>query len=908
MTQKTEKLINRLCKIIDENKYLIIEGGLAVGKTFIAKKVVENLKNSIYCNQRNLPTGYASYDVNSEIVSVHPSYSYEDFVTGISMVTNGGINFQYQDKVFLIMIKKAIDSWKKQDNKKYVMIIDDIQRGYITGILGDVLSLIEPHGNSRYSVKIKDGDVITLPPNFYIIATRNNVVTGYNDVEQTLARRFFHYSIVSDYKYIDDNAVSTTAASTDVSANAIYYRVKRIVEDHMVYKYRISELGKEKYILGHGIFQEKNIIFRTKYLVIPMLEQYVKEGILEKTAVTDIGILKKLVESNFSKDPSFCEDTSIIVKVKDVTPSFFLTNSGTHKPFLSLLSRIKEQKLLCDKDVIDSIMFNPNVLERKKATFNKNEFTFSNPAYLFVKKSRLTDYYYGTTKSTRMLYSRSDTIFVNGEEYAVAAEMQPKEYNRWSEDVLADDYVNEKNSTSPNTILLLLLKNYYKRIISNYEEYLQEWSTDDNVNLLLMFAKEEWESFVETNRNIIPASGQANDNAAANEQVRNAIADLKLLWADIGDILSWGGQQIKVEGVYKVSASQKYQEYIDTMEKLNIHQMIMQGPPGTSKTYSTRGMLKYLGKEDGKSDLNDAELDNFQIVDYENSQEICEWSKNNAGNAPKIAWDIVQFHPSYGYEDFVRGIEVSTVKNNGTGTGSSISYDTVDKILGKMAVTAKKTEFKGTKFYLIIDEINRANLATVFGELIYGLEYRGEGVATPYTVDKSNKIVLPDNLYIVGTMNTADKSIGGIDYAIRRRFLFFSLLPEQEAIEKFGVLESMTDAEKVAQVEVNSKALKLFLSVSKLFDNDNLNSEYFREDVQIGHTYFLVSSEEQLYLRFRYQILPILREYQKDGMFQFEAVVGQDTGFDGLLNCVVGNINVNKDETLIKNIFDSIIG
>lgn len=906
MTRKTEKLISRLCELIDENKYLIIEGGLAVGKTYIAKEVARCLADESYSSQGNLPSGIQKYEVVLEMVSVHSSYSYEDFVTGISMVTNGGINFQYQDKLFLSMLKQAIDSWQKKENKKYVVIIDDIHRGYITGILGDVLSLIEPHGTDNYSVKIQSGDIITMPPNFYIIATRNNMIPGFEDSGKSLARRFYQYTILSDYKYMDDNAVPTTAASTDISANALYYKVKKIVEDNLVYRFRVNESERQRYIIGHGVFQERDIIFRIKYQVIPMLEQYIKEGIIERTALTDILILKKMVESKFSKDPSFCDDTLIETKVKDVTSDTFLANSGTHKPFLSLLSRVREQRILSDNDIMDAILFNPNVLERKKATFNKQAVIFTTPGYLFVKKSRLTDYYYGTTKSTRLLYSRTDTIKIDGTEYSVAAEMQPKEYNRWSEDVLADDYINEKNSTSPNTILLLLLKNYYMRVIANYQEYLQEWPSDNNIYLLSMFAKEEWDNFIETNRNIVPASGDANDNAEANKQVREAISNLKLLWADLGDTLSWGGQQIKVEGAYRVSASQKYKEYTDTMEKLNIHQMIMQGPPGTSKTYSTRGMLKYLGKEDGKADLTDSELDTLQITDYNNTKEICEWSKANSGKAPKIVWDIVQFHPSYGYEDFVRGIEVSTVKNGATAT-SSISYDTVNKILGQMAAVAKKPEFSSTNFYLVIDEINRANLATVFGELIYGLEYRGEGVATPYTVDKSNKISLPNNLYIVGTMNTADKSIGGIDYAIRRRFLFFSLLPSEDAIAEYGISTAKTDAERTIQADVNDKSLKLFSSVAKLFDKDNLNSEYFREDVQIGHTYFLVNSLDQLYLRFRYQILPILREYHKDGMFQFECNVGQNNGWDGLLNCVAGNINVNSEEATVKGIFDSIV-
>ena len=903
MTQKTEKLIDRLCEIIDKNKYLLIEGGIAVGKTYIAKEVAKALCNSQY-NQNGSSTNVDSYEVVYEMVSIHPSYSYEDFVTGMSVVANGNMNFQFQDKIFLSMLKLAIASWKKKENKKYVIIIDDIHRGYISGILGDVLSIIEPHGHSEYSVKISSGDRVYLPPNFYIIATKNSAIVGIDDSEHILGRRFYHYTIFSDYKYISDSAVPTMGSSTDVSANALYNRVKKIVQDFLSYRYRVSDAEKQKYIIGHGIFLESDIITRVKYQIIPLLEQYIKEGIIEKAAISEIDVLKKMVESKFSKDPSFCNGGIISVKISNVDSAYFLNNAETHKPFLSLISRIKEQKLLCDEDIIDSIIFNPNVLVRRKATYNKQEYIFPREGYLFVKKDRLTDYYYGTTKSTRMLYSRSDNIKIAGVDYAVAAEMQPNEYNRWSEDILADDYENEKNSTSPNTILVLLLKNYYDRLISNYEEYLEEWPTDSNIQLLQMYAKDEWDNFVNANRNIIPASGQAADNNAANLKVRNEIASLKLLWSDIGDVITWGGHQIKVEGAYRVNASEKYKEYLDTMEKLDIHQMIIQGPPGTSKTYSTRGMLKLVGGN-GTTILSDTELDSLQICDYEDQKKICEWTVANGGKAPKIAWDIVQFHPSYGYEDFVRGIEVSTVPNGQNGL-KTISYNTVNKILGKMATVAKKKEFSDTKFYLVIDEINRANLATVFGELIYGLEYRGEGVATPYTVDGSNKIILPDNMYIVGTMNTADKSIGGIDYAIRRRFLFFSLLPDEDAILKYNICDSMSQSEKDAQIAINEKAHKLFEMVSKLFDVGNLNTEYFREDVQIGHTYFLVSSEEQLYLRFKYQILPILREYHKDGMFQFDNENGQNDAWSELLNCVAGKININSDETVVKGIFASL--
>ncbi|NLG32074.1 MAG: AAA domain-containing protein, partial [Syntrophomonadaceae bacterium] len=233
-----------------------------------------------------------------------------------------------------------------------------------------------------------------------------------------------------------------------------------------------------------------------------------------------------------------------------------------------------------------------------------------------------------------------------------------------------------------------------------------------------------------------------------------------------------------------------------------------------------------------------------------------------SNNKHNVCWDIVQFHPSYNYEDFVRGIEVDPNGNSG------ITYKTANKILGKMAKEAK--DANRTKYVLIIDEINRAPLASVLGELIYALEYRGDSVTTPYTVDNSQHLVIPDNLIIIGTMNTADRSIGSIDYAVRRRFTFINLPPDEEVIKN----QKEQDAPK-------EKALRLFDAVTTLFgkkDNDESNDknetngngymdpEFYAEDVQIGHTYFLAKSDAELKHKFIYQVIPVLKEYIKDGI------------------------------------------
>ncbi|SHF25556.1 AAA family ATPase [Chryseobacterium takakiae] len=168
-------------------------------------------------------------------------------------------------------------------------------------------------------------------------------------------------------------------------------------------------------------------------------------------------------------------------------------------------------------------------------------------------------------------------------------------------------------------------------------------------------------------------------------------------------------------------------------------------------------------------------------------------------------------------------------------------------------------------FVLVIDEINRANLSSVLGELIYALEYRGEKVESMYEVDGSQNLVLPPNLYIIGTMNTADRSVGHIDYAIRRRFAFVDVMPKDLTSEMEGG-EFYTD---------------LFSAVKALFTKDEyktksdfISQEFEPKDVALGHSYFINKSEEgaDMKVRWNYEIKPILLEYVRDGVLKTDAL------------------------------------
>ena len=175
------------------------------------------------------------------------------------------------------------------------------------------------------------------------------------------------------------------------------------------------------------------------------------------------------------------------------------------------------------------------------------------------------------------------------------------------------------------------------------------------------------------------------------------------------------------------------------------------------------------------------------------------------------------------------------------------------------------------KYIFIIDEINRANLSSVLGELIYALEYRGKEVESMYEVDGSHKLILPPNLYIIGTMNTADRSVGHVDYAIRRRFAFVDVLPNIDPVhpllkEKF--------------IEISGLFVKNFTKdiKSKEIENaETLATEFRAQDVWIGHSYFICKNEDGtdiensiaqpiLDMKMQYEIIPILEEYVKDGI------------------------------------------
>jgi hypothetical protein len=245
-------------------------------------------------------------------------------------------------------------------------------------------------------------------------------------------------------------------------------------------------------------------------------------------------------------------------------------------------------------------------------------------------------------------------------------------------------------------------------------------------------------------------------------------------------------------------------EFIEEVAELlrERRQIILYGPPGTGKTYVARALMRQLAP---------------------------------ARHA------VVQFHPSYSYEDFFQGYR-PVLRDDG-----QLSYDLKPGPLMRLARAA--AEDPEHEYVLLIDEINRGNLPKIFGELLYLLEYRGDTV-TPMYGAEGEEFSLPENLLVIGTMNTADRSIALVDAALRRRFHFVSLFPGEGPLH--GFLERWLAKHKPEMAHVAGLVDRL---------NDELKAR-LNAHQQVGHSYFTRRdlSERTLERVWAHDIMPFLQD------------------------------------------------
>ncbi len=259
---------------------------------------------------------------------------------------------------------------------------------------------------------------------------------------------------------------------------------------------------------------------------------------------------------------------------------------------------------------------------------------------------------------------------------------------------------------------------------------------------------------------------------------------------------------------------------IDEIERLlrGRGQMIFYGPPGTGKTWVALRLAHYLSGGD---------------------EARCE---------------IVQFHPAYSYEDFIEGIRPQVVE---THEGrSEVTYPVMPGVFVSFCERARGDP--ESTFVFVIDEINRAQVSHVFGELMLALEYRDREVALAHSAGTGEGaharggFTVPRNVLVLATMNTADRSTALVDYALRRRFVFYPFFPDDRRF--VGAMLRTWLAENAPQMAWVAELIALI--------NEFLEPEVGRH-LLIGHTYFMAPglNEERVREVWRFQLLPLLEEY-----------------------------------------------
>ncbi|MGN9911109.1 McrB family protein [Phytohabitans sp. LJ34] len=242
-------------------------------------------------------------------------------------------------------------------------------------------------------------------------------------------------------------------------------------------------------------------------------------------------------------------------------------------------------------------------------------------------------------------------------------------------------------------------------------------------------------------------------------------------------------------------------------------QIILYGPPGTGKTYVARKLAAHLTEPH--------------------------------------AVQLVQFHPSYTYEDFFEGFRPKSTVDG------KLEFELRPGAFRRLADEAR--EHPTTAYILVIDEINRGNLAKIFGELYFLLEYRDERMRLQYSQED---FTLPENLYLIGTMNTADRSIALVDAAMRRRFAFVEMHPSKPPVD--GLLARWLDDRKI-----DSDSAVLL---------DALNARLRDADYAIGPSYLMRESAytepDGLDRIWRHDILPMLVEHHYADDIDVEATYG----------------------------------
>lgn len=345
------------------------------------------------------------------------------------------------------------------------------------------------------------------------------------------------------------------------------------------------------------------------------------------------------------------------------------------------------------------------------------------------------------------------------------------------------------------------------------------------------------------------------------------------------------------EGVFSYKIREPLMEAIKMLEERGVFQemkevdkqfdknLILYGPPGTGKTYNS--VIYAVAICDGKS------VD--ELTDYD----AVMTRYNELKKAGRIAFTT--FHQSYGYEEFIEGIK-PIIDENKQDIGYTIEPGVFKKFCDNAkSITRTSTGIESTvieentePYVFIIDEINRGNISKIFGELITLIEstkragmYEAASAILPYSGDEFS---VPSNVYILGTMNTADRSIALMDTALRRRFQFVEMMPDSDVLRKIY-------ADKVEDLDVAAMLDKINERIEYLYDREHT----------IGHAFFTDLKDdatlEKLQSIFEKSVIPLLQEYFYEDYQKIQLVLGDNAKSDDSLKFII------DEKVVAKNIF-----
>ncbi len=430
-----------------------------------------------------------------------------------------------------------------------------------------------------------------------------------------------------------------------------------------------------------------------------------------------------------------------------------------------------------------------------------------------------------------------------------------------------------------NSILHLGYPKYYERIISN-----------SGKEKVYKYYKDRIDDKIDNNENIdekifkIRKSFEENEFKNKEQEFDFFLPSIRNSWEEKNNTNS------ENEDSSEYQNDEIEESYIDDpfINKLIIKlrrnkQMIFHGPPGTGKTYYAIKLAKnILAQENYQKNYNDL---------TKNEKNKIEASTNigTSNNEYHNFFRMCTFHPSYGYEEFIEGYRPEVSKD-----GKAI-FQLKDGIFKKISKDALNNPDK--TYLLLIDEINRGNIPSIFGELITLIEPekrwqfdKEQGLTLTLSASK-DLFTVPENLYIVGTMNTADKSIALLDTALRRRFGFEEFMPRPELL--------------------SSEIIKDINLENFLTELNNRITKTLSRNLQIGHSYFMknekpINKEEQLVAIMQDKIIPLLQEYCYDDYSTLEKLLGSKI-IDSTKNNLTNNLSTPKGQKLILNTMSNML-